>query len=147
MLMGEKQMIRTWIGAAVVAAAAVTAGGPAHAAAVARCGMGGLEVPGAAQPGGYRCAPSPYGKDVLAAAKALVASTDHVLPQAATREGRYVVVSAAEQVVSGMNYQLVVAVAGKQPEILIGTVYRNLDGALSVTSQYAVSHGTGMRQS
>ena len=142
------------IGALAVTVLALAAGVPAltggtpaaqaaDAPAIERCGMGGLEVRGGVLAGGYRCAPAPYGPDVQAAARTLVASVDRLLP--ADRAG-YEVISAAEQVVAGKNYQLVVAVTGKQPEILIGTVYRPLDGAMSVTSEYAIAHSAAPRK-
>jgi hypothetical protein len=88
-------------------------------------------------PGGFRCVQAPYGSDVAAAAKALIDGLDHTLPG---HRHSFKVLSAATQVVAGENYQLVVLVPGKLPEIVIGTVYRPLTGPLSVTNVYAIAH-------
>lgn len=141
------------VAAATLAGAVLTGTAPASHAAprpaaapvvpvIVRCGAGGLEIRGGALPGGYQCAPLPYGHDVWAAARALVASVDRDLPEATPRLGRYVVLSAADQVVAGVNYQLVVAVSGWQPEILVGTVHRALNGTFTVMNQYTIAHGT-----
>jgi hypothetical protein len=119
----------------------------AHAAAAAspaaatstrdECGRAGLEIT-TGLAGGYRCAPTPYGDEVIAAAQALVTAADETLPAAARRQN-FVVRSAATQVVAGVNYKLVVRVRCPRPETLIGTVFVSLQGSPAVTNLYALA--------
>ncbi|GAA2038028.1 hypothetical protein GCM10009839_44310 [Catenulispora yoronensis] len=133
---------RTGVVAAGLTAAVLVSGvAPANAVTSqhrAVCGSPGLEIL-TGMPGSYSCAPVPYGPQVQAAGRALVDWANANLPERSPRR-HFRVVSAATQVVAGTNYKLLVFVYGErgQTEALAGTVYRALNGTMTVSDATAV---------